>query len=515
MVRTHSRRLAETAMVVVAIAIGTLLFAWPSFVNGGPFFLADTTAYLRSADAVSSTVFGTTTQWSDKLDLYVDHAVADAPVEQMDRDDLIVEKRAPLLGRSVYFGLVLFAPTVLLTERSLPILQGLFVSVLLWALLGPMLRQNTPLDRCARFAALCAALAFFTPLAFQTSLAMPDYLSGLGAIGLVSLIAFWRRYNKLEILVLSSVVLFSVVSHSSNILLIAIISIAGFLLLLLKQGVSRKAVALGFVMCIFAIISELVFLKVVEQQIGVEPIRPPFLTARLIDDGPGNLLITERCGEVDFTVCDFADRTPLPSNAFLWHPDESEGVFSAADEEVRRKLSAEDARFALATFVSFPIETIGSSFRAFARQLTLFRFTLFKRIGHSQNLSPNYPAEVQTRMAGTLNFQGTMPVEFVQLSSIIGTIISLPVLLGILVLNHRSKRPDLRALSYWIFLVLIAVLANAAIAGALSIPEARYTLRIIWVIPFAAVVSAYCVLRLRPFVTDRDGAPACRVSNAP
>jgi hypothetical protein len=175
---------------------------------------------------------------------------------------------------------------------------------------------------------------------------------------------------------------------------------------------------------------------------------------------------------------------------------------------MRRRLSQEDARFALATLVNFPAETIGSSFLAFAKQLTLFEFTLFERIGHSQNLETNYPAEVERRMAQTLNFQGTMPVAFAYISCIVGTLLSLPVLLGVLALNHRSERRDSRALNHWIVLVLIAVLANAAIAGALSIPEARYTLRIIWVMPLAALISVYCLLKTRPLFARRDATAA-------
>ena len=59
--------------------------------------------------------------------------------------------------------------------------------------------------------------------------------------------------------------------------------------------------------------------------------------------------------------------------------------------------------------------------------------------------------------------------------------------------SRRSDDPRLQALGLALILVLVALIANAAIAGGLSKPDSRYNLRVIWALPL--FVGLYLIVR--------------------
>jgi hypothetical protein len=58
----HKQRLRELA-AIIAVALALL---WPAFVNGEPFYMADTPSYLRGADGAVHELTGASSAWSDE-----------------------------------------------------------------------------------------------------------------------------------------------------------------------------------------------------------------------------------------------------------------------------------------------------------------------------------------------------------------------------------------------------------------------------------------------------------------
>ena len=62
------------------------------------------------------------------------------------------------------------------------------------------------------------------------------------------------------------------------------------------------------------------------------------------EDGPGYRHLRATCPGNGLAVCAFVDRLPPDHEQFMWaYP----GLFATADPEMRRKLSAEQVRYAL------------------------------------------------------------------------------------------------------------------------------------------------------------------------
>jgi hypothetical protein len=72
----------------LAILLGALLLLWPTLLNRSPFFLSDTTNYVRSADAAMFSGFGIRTDWTQRfVDRYQQpsaKAAADPQAENAD-----------------------------------------------------------------------------------------------------------------------------------------------------------------------------------------------------------------------------------------------------------------------------------------------------------------------------------------------------------------------------------------------------------------------------------------------
>ena len=69
------------------------------------------------------------------------------------------------------------------------------------------------------------------------------------------------------------------------------------------------------------IVGEIAFAQVTRFATGIAPVRPPFLMAWVIADGPGTKFLQQTCASKTYTVCHYADRLPMHALQFLWSTD--------------------------------------------------------------------------------------------------------------------------------------------------------------------------------------------------
>jgi len=206
----------------------------------------------------------------------------------------------------------------------------------------------------------------------------------------------------------------------------------------------------------------------------------------------------DECVRPSFIVCNYIRRTPQDSDVFLWGTDRATGVFSVIPFSQQRLLSEQDASFALATVESYPLATAESSLRAFRRQLTLLDLRVWK--GRKDRANPelnNLPEPVAERMRRTLNAKGAMPTEPVETLTILLMILSVPAATALMYLGRDSTDRCVRGYCNALLFSIFIILVNAAVAGCLSKPDARYNLRIAWTLPFliACCSGAYVLHR--------------------
>jgi hypothetical protein len=478
---------------IIIIGLATISLAWPSFVNKGPFFIADTTAYLRSADAAFSSILRYDSVWSDKRDIYDPYrkkAEGKTQSELVNSRPVAVPIHPPLIGRSIYYGAFIYFPALFFGEHMAVMFQAALSAIVIWLMLIPVGFTHRR-KQLSAYALSIAVLVFATSLPFTTTLLVPDYLTGLGSASLVMLMCFWGAYNRWARLALGSIIVLAALSHSSNLPLLFALSLLG-LLARIKVPLSAKAALIGFSAVALGVAGEAVFVSAVNTKIGISPIRPPFLTARLIADGPGYQLLISHCKIERFEVCRYSDRTPHDSDLFLWS-EGSEGVFMAADLESQRKLSNQDFEFAVKTVRTFPIRTLASSFDAFVKQLFLTDLRIWKG-GYGQQKFydiGNLPKVVAARMSETLSVQSKMPIEFSQLTIRFTITVSLIAAAYCLMYAWQTDKREVKAFGIALAFVILAVALNAAITGGLSKPDARYNLRAIWLLPFFVLIFTF------------------------
>lgn len=476
---TRSRILTGTTQTV-ALVLALILMSWPALYNGAAFFFPDTQTYLRGAGTSIYELTGWETDWSDRHRLLLE-----AAANPEDTGDSGAESNADpsqqlahpvLLGRSVYYGLLILPFVVVFGSLGGVLVQAGMAVLVLWITLRALgLGESRYLALHVLAAAL--ALAIFTSLPFFVSLLMPDVFTGFAVAMAISALVGWKRLNPFEKLALVSIAGFAAMSHSSNILILGAMFVLGLVVWLFCRSVQTIGILIIAVAAITGVVSERIFVKAVEVQLGEPPIRPPFLTARLINEGPALRLLNEKCPQIGFEACHFRERMPQDSDTFLWSNQATEGVFSVESHAVQRRLAEQDSSVAWEALRTYPLEVVGHSAAASLRQLVMVKADIF-------NLHPSEIGELPPRYTQELlrsrSAAGEMPMRFSNIGICLSTLMATGLLLFVLA---RGRSREYRIVAALLF---GAVFANALITGALSKPHNRYNARLLWVLPLAA-----------------------------
>jgi len=483
-----------------------LLYSWPALWNGGPFFFPDSSHYIRAADAAMVSLADTPSDWSDRL--VVSHhpaPPAGEPASAAASPPEIRSTRTVLTGRSIYYGALLYAGLQLFGKYGPVFLQAGLAVTAIWLFLFGAAASQEPRRRARWIAGGLLAVGLLSPLPFFVSRLMPDAFTGLLAIAVVSLLLFRDRYGRAGRFFLLLLAAAAITFHTSHILVTVAIGAGALLLNLARKERWIRLVALPAGLILFAAIAQIAFSVAVTRTLGAPPISPPFMSARLIADGPGYRYLRAHCGDKPFALCDYLNRMPRGSDILLWSENPRDGVFSTVPDPVKRVLGSEDKRFYLAVLREQPLEVLGSIVRSTAAQAGAFDLDHFNYVAdHRQGARQHLPPRVFAWVERSAAYRGTMPVTPTIALTIAATAISL-LLLAAACLSPAWRREWRSPAAAAAILLILAVAANIAICGALSTPHARYLMRIIWLLPLA--VAALGAAGLVPHKTQSPLSP--------
>jgi putative flippase GtrA len=484
------------------IALCTLLIAsaWVALINGQPLFHPDSTAYLRGPDFAVVYFLGNkfSTSWTQQRTLEGDqnstrHETGEPAVQGSTLNspfDKIV-----LSGRSIYYGALLYLGHLTSSLWLSVFAQSAIFVYLSYTLVVTCLRFSV-------FTLLCLDLTVLavTPLSFFVSNLMPDVFASFLILATIILLAFWNSIRLRERIVVSAILLYSALTHTSHLLLLLCLVIAFCIVFIVKhrallrglfsvQGVVLIAVVLG------AVLGEQAFLYGARLTIGADPIRPPFVMARLIADGPGYQFLKQNCATKTYVVCRYVDRFPITAPAFLWSTDPMKGVFSVADAATRSALSSEQTSFALDVMRFDPIGLIvnagGNTIREyFSVGIDQF-FLNQEQLQWAKGKLPTSYFEKLLHTHIVLNDWMhnwiRTPVTIWYLSVYILSSLCLVLALAFWpIIQSRTKSSNFPQ-QQWFYALSIAITAivfNAAICGVFSEPLQRYQTRISWIPSF-------------------------------
>jgi hypothetical protein len=473
--------------VIVPILVSAAILTWVGTVNGYPFFYPDTTNYVRATDAAVTRLMGPqfATVWT----------LSDTELSTHDAIGFNSVKNGTVLaGRSPYYGALIYlgerAHSFWITE----FLQGLILSAVSFILIVRGL-GITP----RAFLITMALLALTSGVSFFVSFLMPDIFAAIAIIAITGILACWDRLSKFELTLLSGLLIFSILSHFS-VLLISTITVAACAIIQLAgslwRGFSIKAAPYGLLAAsiVTAALGELLFLAVVTSATGFPPIRPPFVTAKLVGSLPGIEYLKAHCGEISFTVCQYKDRLPLGTDPFLWSSRAELGAFYLADPHTKQQLSKEDLPLGFRVLINNPLGVFAQFASDGAKQLGTFGLSEFQNCeGCEVGLETRIPEKYQSRIEHTLLVKYPDVITWYDWFSkgIVGLSLAYlgAVIIRSFLVNDPKEHGDQKNLRLIYFIALTGVVANGLVCGAFSALHDRYQARVIWLIPFLALLT--------------------------
>lgn len=326
--------------IPVAVFLGAAALMAPCFIAGHPSVFPDTSAYHLIG------------QWfAEQAGLRLDHGFG--VVRHRDLTLFFTMAGA----RSPYYGELLFLVTAWGSAWAMAALQALAAS----ALTALTLRVTQRGFRAWQFAMAIGVLTFASTLPFFVSFIMPDVFLGLGAVAAILLLAYFDRLRRLERWCLGSFLAATLSFHATNAPAILAVAAVAAAALAAKALPARPARAgLGMVVAALAVsaVAAAVYPLSVRVLAHRELDRPPFLTARILADGPGRAFLRGACAHGSpYVLCQFKDLPLTDANDILWSVSRHKGVFEPADYATRLALIHEEPRFVADAFAAHPITT--------------------------------------------------------------------------------------------------------------------------------------------------------------
>lgn len=436
-----------------AVTVGALLMTWPAFYNGYPLLYPDSMSYLEDGRRVARALF--------------------------------LHRLSPYYGgRSFIYSLGILPFHWNVTAWPIVALNAFVASYVIWLVVRSILPRQTVM--C--YYALVVPLSLLTGVGWFVSLIMPDILGSVLYLCIYLLVFAPETLSRAERVILVGVAWWSIASHVTHLMLAAGICAFLALPLLLRLQSARqhlRAVSMVAMIVLAAASADMALHKYLYDEASLTGMRPPFLMARVIADGPGRWYLQQRCGDdVHLAIC--AHVQDLPGNVadFLWGVH---GIWRNSTPDQQDQLRGEEMTIVLGTLRTYPREELIISIAHFWKQL--YSFGLW---GYDPNpwilqmvdtvLPGGRSTYLKSRQAQqTLHEQIFTSVQTWTVAASL-MVIALWILVGG---KWRSRRVlGLTAI------ILFVVIANASVTGILSNIEDRYQARVIWLVPLLAGILA-------------------------
>ncbi len=473
------------------VAVAAVMLCLPALWNGLPFFYPDTPTYLRGAQKVADQV-------ASRLAPTAQSQAARA-VEPTQGSPLTTDPQTPaaavrgltsledqvvLAGRSVYYGSLLLAGERAGSLWLAAAAQALCVAAVLHLLMVRLWRI-----RPAAFLGTTAVLSLATPLGVYAGLLMPDVFAGLAILAVAALCVYWRQLSWTQRGLLAAVLLFGLLAHASHVAVAAVLLLVALGLRAWNprwQGLSAPALSLAGACVVLAIAAEWAFALGVQKAVGQPPLRLPFVSAHLIEMGPGTDFLRARCPQAGYALCAYRENYPTAWDDFLFSTDPTRGTFALADAATKRRIVAQQWQFAGEVIAFDPMGVLRGWVADVLRQLMAFRVDMWS-FGPSQlamyagRVSPDTFAALQTSRGLHEPAYNRMLTAATYASTGASLLLALWW-----ALRRRAGAPARvpQRLEQVAGLVVAGVVANALVCATAASWLDRFQSRVIWLVPF-------------------------------
>ncbi len=440
---------------------------WPALYNGFPLMYPDTLDYVKAGRPV---------------------ALA-----------LLRHRRSSYYGlRSLIYSLGILPFHLGGTIWPIIAMQCLLTSFVLWM----VVRSIVPNKTASRFLVLMLFLSLFSSLSWHGSYAMPDIL-GPDLYLCVYLLVFARNtLSRIERWAVYLIAWWAIDSHASHLPIVLCLCLLLALLAMFRSKPLRSYLRIaGELTAILALAigAQLALNTFLYGKSSLNGTRPPFLTARLVADGPGRWYLQNDCGVPKWEMCKYVNRLSDPSgttNRFLWAAD---GVWMSATVDSQQRILRQDTPFAIAVLRTYPVAQFEKSAANFFRQLTSFRLEDLGRhsvvVDHIGEVLP----KAQWQYFESRQAHNQLPASLFTSIQYGVVVLSFLSLFAFLPWLWRSRPPRLLRIG---LVILSTVTINALFTSTLSMVASRYESRVIWLVPFLAALCALTWYESRSFAVS-------------
>ncbi len=374
---------------------------------------------------------------------------------------------------------------------------ALFLAV--WLLPRVMQRLYGP--DASRVALICFPLiaASLGSLPFFTAFLMPDLLAPVMILSIAMLTAFARDMRRWELGLAFGIGAFAIVSHLSH------FAIAGLMLLasvLISVLVARRRWWVGPLMVVAilgaAYAQQSAFRLMARAAAKSEVVIWPYITARLVQDGPGLRYLENHCPDAAIPTCKLYealswsdDPYRLTASHIVFETSKRLGSFRLMPAADQKTVSDAQVGFFVDVLTDMPVATT----LAFVSNALLQS----SMVSVDMTLPSDKIVARNARVTGALSgplAHGRLSADtgwlgFLTQVQRIYYVSSLALVLSLLALP-RSVPVAVKAFAV---MILLGILANALVCGGISQPATRYGSRVIWLLPFVAAVLAFWAVR--------------------
>jgi hypothetical protein len=209
----------------------------------------------------------------------------------------------------------------------------------------------------------------------------------------------------------------------------------------------------------------------------------------MLQDGIVARFLAEHCPDPRLKLCEHRDELPADADAFFW----GESLFDRLGRF--EGLNAEMRTIVLESIAAYPAWQLASAARAVARQLVKVRIGegVTPSLWHTQAMIETFTPAATPAMRAARQQRGE--IDFTPLNRWL-----LPLALASMVLLFPTlvltlRHPGFFDLAPLAATAVLAILANAAVCGALANPHDRYGARVAWIATFVVILAALAGLR--------------------
>ncbi|MGQ3489519.1 hypothetical protein [Roseovarius pacificus] len=450
-------------------------------VNHGPLYYFDTGSYFKQGNATLSLILPEDT-----------HSAGTVGANQIAQTDDTTNG-----SRSMIYALLVAVFWRLDALGGIALVNLAAVLLSVWLVVRAARRTGLLQRSGMSLIAIPLLAAAVTALPFYVAYVMPDIFAPVLLILIAAVVAMAREMTLTERLAALALAALAVVLHPSHLAIAGLMLPLAVLAALLRQG-SGRWFAVGFVACLVLIgFAERKAFEVAAETVAhKQVVYTPFITARLIVDGPGMTYLDENCPRPDLATCALHealswsdDPYRLTAAHIIFERSQNLGSFLLMTPEDQLAVAQEQRAFFFRVLTAYPFSTVAALAGNAATQLKMV------------SVKMTIPTQAVIRSAKSLSGltddsltvldRGILALDrsWISTADRVHAALYLAALVAVVGL---LLWPGLVAgqLKVFVLCLLAGVLVNALICGGVSQPADRYGARVIWLLPFAAAFLA-------------------------